>query len=148
MLGLDHSSGINNNYVFPPINHEGLHTSSFHSHHEKLSQEVQPLSKLPSSQLNLSKLPSSELNVTQPWDLGFKFLHQYVICIHSWLRNYCVPSAGRGIISFLFSPHTALTTALLGLWYWRVQKQRQIREESVHLLIKIVRERDEVNSLV
>ncbi|KAK1359827.1 hypothetical protein POM88_044301 [Heracleum sosnowskyi] len=128
------SSNMNkNNDVFPPINHEGLDTSCFHSHQENLLEETQPLSKLTNSQPNVSK----------PWDSGIKFLHQYITCIHSWLRNYCPSSGGRGIFSFLFSPPTTLAIVLLVLSYWRVQKQRQIREESHRLLIRIVRERDE-----
>lgn len=149
MLVLNQSSDINNNNnnndVFPPINHEGLDTSCFHSHQEIFLEETQPLSKLPNSQLNVSKLPCSQLNVSRLGDLGFRFLHQYVTCIHSWLRNYCVSFGVRGIFSFLVSPPTALATVLLVLLYWRVKKHRQIQEESHRLLIRIVRERDEVN---
>lgn len=146
MLVLDQSSDINNNDdVFPPINHEGLDASCFHSHQENFLEETQPLSKLHNSQLNVSKLPCSQFNVSQPWDLRFKFLHQNVTCIHSWIRKCCVSSGVRRIFSFLFSPGTALATVLLVLLYWSVKKQRQIREESHRLLIRIARERDEVN---
>ncbi|KAL1812510.1 hypothetical protein ACET3Z_022575 [Daucus carota] len=141
MLGVDQSSSIDIN-VFPPINHEGLHASSLHSHQDELSPESQTLLKLPSSLPSVAELPSSQLDLTQLRNLGSKFLHQYATRIHTWLRNYSVPSGGTGIISFFFGPSTALATMLLMLWYWRHQKQRRILEEKSQL-IKIVRERDE-----
>ena len=147
MLGVDQSSSIDIN-VFPPVNHEGLHASSLHSHQDELSPESQTLLKLPSSLPSVVNLPSSQLNLTQLRNLGSKFFHQYATRIHTWLRNSCVSSGGSGIISFFFAPSTALATMLLMLWYWRLLKQRRILEESRHHFIRIVRERDEVNQLV
>lgn len=118
------------NNVFPPINHEGLHI-----HSQNFPQSLHQFKPTAST----SKIPNSRLNVTRCWNLWFKFMHQSIDNIHSWLLKYPVSR----IISVLFSPVTVL---LLVFWYSRVQKRRQaLVKESHDRLIRIVAERDEVS---
>ena len=129
LLVVDNQSSLINNNVFPPINHEGLHIHS----------QIFPQSL---HQFNATASPSRKPQISNsPRNLWFKFVHQGMSFVHSMLQNYSVSS----IVSYLFSPATVMVVVF---WYWRVLRRRRAsRKESRDKLIRIVAEKDEVNSV-
>lgn len=132
--------------IFPPINHEGLYISSFHTHHENYSEFDRSLPTGDFEPAN-SPLPLPRPTVAA-W---FNFLRCKLTSITSAIRNYSASSRGGFLSSFRSPLATVAATMLLVLWYWRFQRQRRllVRRESRDQLIRIIREKDEkINQLL